>query len=46
MQTFEGQSMFIFSEGDGSGLSAEGKVIQKAEIQPHQDSKAYLELKK
>ena len=46
MQTFEGQSMFIFSESDGSGLSAEGKVMQKAEIQPHQNSKAYLQLKR
>lgn len=38
--------MFIFSESDGGGLAAEGKVMQKAEIQPHHNSKAYLELKK
>ena len=45
IQQFSNQSMYVFSEDKNDCLKAEGKVKQKAEIQPHHDS-TYMELKR
>ena len=45
LQSFGNQSMYVFSEDTEGKLVAEGKVVQKAEMQPHQN-KHYLELKR
>jgi transcription initiation factor TFIIF subunit beta len=45
LQSFGNQSMYVFSEDSEGKLAAEGKVVQKAEMQPQQN-KMYLQLKK
>ena len=45
LQSFGNQSMYVFSEDTEGKLVAEGKVVQKAEMQPHQN-KHYLQLKR
>ncbi len=45
MQSLSSQSLSVFSEGEGGGqVVAEGKVSQRADIQPL-DSAAYMKLK-